>query len=569
MIAMRDGCKLYTAVYEPKDTSEKHPILIERTPYGADPYGPQIGWLPQQFSSRNYIIVVQDVRGRGQSEGKFEELRPSLIQTSGPSDTDEKTDAYDTIDWLVKNATNNNGKVGVSGISYPGGYAALTGICGHPAMVAASPQAPTANWFRGDDVHHNGAFFLHDNFDFYMGFWEKGAKNTLDHATLSATRGDDAYSFFLKGGTVEQLNEKFYKSGNRYYNDILVHGDYDEFWQSRALEHQLKNSKTAFLWVGGLFDAEDMYGPLGCYKANETGSPSATNLLVMGPWTHGMWAGTGSRLHDQDWGADTSKFFQEEIELPFFEQHLRGKGTLALTKAMFFDTGKKTWRKFDTWPPKGPIRRLLFGPNHSLLPESPKQSSKDTYVSDPANPVPYAAGKFRGRPDSYLLQDQRFLKDRRDVLSYRTGVLKDDLTMGGEITADLFVTCSGTDADFIVKVIDEYPESAEGKFAGYQMLVRAEVMRAKYRNSLSSPTPLDPSKVERVKFLLNDMLHTFKKGHRVLVQVQSSWFPLVDRNPQKFCDVYHCKPEDFQKATISVLFGPSSASGIWFSDLGD
>ena len=224
LIPMRDGTKLYTAVYEPKDTSEKHPILMERTPYGADPYGPAIGWLPEQFSSRNYIIVVQDVRGRGHSEGKFEELRPSLIQQSGPEDTDEKTDSYDTIDWLVKNTKNNNGKVGVSGISYPGGYAALAGICGHPAMVAASPQAPTANWFRGDDVHHNGAYFLHDNFDFYQGFWEKGAKITLDHTALSQDRKDDAYSFFLKGGTVEQLNEKYYKSGNRYYNDILVHG---------------------------------------------------------------------------------------------------------------------------------------------------------------------------------------------------------------------------------------------------------------------------------------------------------------------------------------------------------
>jgi putative CocE/NonD family hydrolase len=574
-ITMRDGVKLYTAVYSPKDASQKYPILMTRTPYsaglyGADAYRPSLG-PSAAFMREGYIFVYQDVRGTFMSEGEFEDVRPHIPNKKSHEEIDESSDTYDTVEWLVKNIPNNNGRVGVWGISYPGFYAAAALIDPHPALKAASPQAPIADWFVGDDDHHNGAFFIFDCFDFNMSFGMPRPEPTANQFKNFDYGTPDAYKFFLELGPVANAQKNYFKGKNKYWNDVTAHGTYDEFWQARNLLPYLKKVTPAVMVVGGWFDAEDLYGPLNIYKTTEKNNPGAKNILVMGPWSHGQWArGDGAALGDVRFGSNTSAWYREKVELPFFNFYLKDKGELKLPEATVFRTGANEWKSFDQWPPKGLQPRSIYFREKGTLafdappnPEHPGEAF-DEYLSDPADPVPYTKAITNSRGTGYMIEDQRFAARRSDVLAYETDALGEDLTLAGPVTADMFVSTTGTDADFIVKLIDVYPDNgtdnepngptsgANGKMGGFQMLVRAEVLRGKFRNSLSKPEPFAPGKPNEVKIGLNDVHHTFKSGHKIMVQVQSSWFPLVDRNPQKFVDIYHATKADFQKAIHRV-----------------
>jgi len=577
MVPMRDGTKLYTAVYVPKNAPDGNsPILLERTPYSAGPYGPNSykGNFRGSMKMReaNYIFAYQDVRGRYMSEGTFENVRPQLqntYQQSGltpmPGDIDESTDTYDAIEFLIKNVPKNNKRVGIYGISYPGGYAGLAAMSGHPALKAVSPQAPTADWFLGDDMHHNGAFFLQDFLSFFSGF---GAVRTTPGPTgptgVRFDIGGDAYKFFLELGGLSNVEEKLYKGAIPYWQDVARNDTYNDFWQARSIPSGLKNIKTAMLWVGGFFDAEDCWGPMACFKSAEKQANQPNNWLIMGPWYHGNWAnpGEGTKFHVHEWGSNTATFFQEEVEFPFFDTFLRGDGKLVMPKATMFDSGSKTWRRFNEWPPKAAKTVALnFQPEGKINLNTAPSIGLVNYMSDPANPVPYQGGVLGRRSRTYMLDDQRFAQSRDDVVTFQTEPLQADLTVAGELKADIYAKVGGTDCDFVVKLIDVNPASA-GALANFQMLVRGEVMRAKFRNSFSNPTPLDPNKVEHVPFTLPDTCHTFKKGHRIMVQVQSSWFPLVDRNPHKFMNIFTATDADFKPASISLYLGGANASRL-------
>src|SRR5262245_22509886 len=574
LIAMRDGVKLYTAVYSPKDTSQKYPIIMTRTPYSAGPYGADaysssLG-PSAAFMREGYIFVYQDVRGTFMSEGEFEDVRPHIKNKKSPKDIDESSDTYDTIDWLIKNVPNNNGRAGVWGISYPGFYTATALMDAHPALKAASPQAPIADWFVGDDDHHNGAFFLFDCFGFNMFFGMPRPEPTSNQFKSFNYGTSDAYKFFLELGPVANAQKNYFKGKNRYWNDVTTHGTYDQFWQARNVLPHLKKITTAVMVVGGLFDAEDLYGPLNIYKTIEKNS-AVDNILVMGPWSHGQWSrGDGESLGGAHFGSNTSVWYRENAELPFFNFYLKDKGVLKLPEATVFRTGANEWKSFEQWPPKDlQSRSLYFHENGGLSfdPPKPSEGPFDEYVSDPAKPVPYTSAVTNSRGAGYMIEDQRFAARRRDVLTYETAALSEDLTLAGPATAGLFVSTTGTDADFVVKLIDVFPDNGAeiaphdtphgpnakmagmARLDGFQMLVRAEVMRGKFRNSLSKPEPFAPGKPDEVKMALNDIHHTFKAGHKIMIQVQSSWFPLVDRNPQKFVDIYNATEADFQKAT--------------------
>jgi putative CocE/NonD family hydrolase len=576
-IPMRDGKKLFTSVYIPKDTSQKYPILLTRTPYSVGPYGidryrDHLG-PSHLFAQAGYVFAYQDVRGRWMSEGTFVNMRPHNPDKKGPQDVDESSDTYDTIDWLVKHVPNNNGKVGLTGISYPGFYTAAGMIDAHPALKAASPQAPIVDWFVGDDFHRNGALWLPHFFNFIAIFGQPRPEPTrkgpahFDHDT------PDGYDFFLRLGPLANADRKYFKGNVSFWNDVMAHGNYDEFWQSRNLRPHLKNIKPAVMTVGGWFDAENLFGALQTYKNVEDNSPGATNVLVMGPWSHGQWAGGGAEsLGNVHFNSKTSDFFREHIELPFFEYHLKGKGENKHPEAWVFETGTNQWRKHDAWPPKAAApRALYFRSGGGLAAEAPPDGKADAgsgdpaptwdeYVSDPARPVPFEDQIDIGMSREYMTADQRFAGRRTDVLVYQTPPLEADTTIAGPIDVDLHVSTTGTDSDWVVKLIDVYPDDypdpdpnpARVRMGGYQQLVRGEVMRGKFRNSYSKPEPFEPGKPARVKFRMNDTCHTFRPGHRIMVQVQSSWFPLCDRNPQKFVDIYSAKESDFQKATQRV-----------------
>ncbi|MGE0127438.1 MAG: CocE/NonD family hydrolase [Blastocatellales bacterium] len=570
-IPMRDGVKLYTVVYSPKETSRKYPFMMTRTPYSAGPYG-AVAYRPSlgpsaAFAQEGYIFVYQDVRGTFMSEGEFEDVRPHIPNKKSPKDIDESSDTYDTIEWLIKNVPNNNGRVGAWGISYPGFYTTTALIDAHPALKAASPQAPIADWFIGDDDHRNGALFLFDSFGFNMFFGMPRPEPTANQFKSFDYGMPDAYKFFLELGPVANAQKKYFKGKNKYWNDLTAHGTYDEFWQARNVLPHLKKVTPAVLVVGGWFDAEDLYGPLKTYEAIEKNNPGAKNFLVMGPWSHGQWAGrSGDSLGAIRFDSNTSAWYRENVELPFFNFYLKDKGELKLPEATTFRTGANEWKSFDQWPPKDlQPRSLYFHANGKLSFDAPSGSDEtfDEYLSDPARPVPYTNVITNSRGTGYMIEDQRFAARRPDVLTFETEALSEDLTLAGPVTADLFVSTTGTDADFVVKLIDVYPDnarnnssaSANAKMAlmgGIQMLVRAEVMRGKFRNSLSKPEPFAPGKPDEVKIAMNDVHHTFKAGHKIMVQVQSSWFPLVDRNPQKFVDIYNAAEADFQKATHRV-----------------
>jgi len=565
-IPMRDGKKLFTSVYVPKDQSKKYPFMMDRTPYSVAPYGVDLykGSLGPSplFLQDGYIFVYQDVRGRWMSEGIYEEMTPEKDTHPTKNDVDEGTDTYDTIDWLLKNIPNNNGKVGVWGISYPGFYTTTALLSRHPALVAASPQAPIADLYR-DDAFHNGAFMLVANFGFYPGFTNRqDEKPTQRRATEFIAGTEDGYDFFMKMGTMKSSNDMYYKDTIRLWNEMLDHPDYDQHWKDRNVLTHLTNIKTAVLVTGGWYDAEDLYGAINTYKTIVKNNPATPIYFAMGPWVHGGWArGNGDHLGDVGFGGATAAFYRENIEFKFFSHYLKGTD-LNLQPVSVFETGVNQWKTYKTWPPKeSQEKNLYFLPNGKLSFDPPKtNASFDAYISDSNKPVPFINGSSMDMDREYMTADQRFAATRPDVLTYQTDVLNEDLTLAGNIWANLKVSTTGTDADWIVKVIDVYPDSTKNtSFTGinvtlshYEQMVRGEAMRGKYRNSFSKPEPFVPGKITPVDFELQDVLHTFKKGHRLMVQVQSTWFPLIDRNPQKFMNIMKATPADFQKATQKV-----------------
>lgn len=578
-IPMRDGIRLFTTIYQPRDRSERHPVLITRTPYSCAPYGEAFSsrlWERWRYYCReNYILVIQDVRGRWMSEGEFEDVRPFIRDKKSNTDIDEASDTYDAIDWLVQNVPNNNGRVGVFGISYPGFYSTMAAASGHPALRAVSPQAPVTDWFMGDDFHHNGAFFQLDGFAFYSSFGKPRPQPTRVGSPGYRFTVFDNYKFFLEAGTLANL-ARMMGDSIRFWKAMYAHPDYDAWWQARNARNAMGDLKPAMLWVGGLFDAEDCWGAWNSYKASEKLNPTIHNKVVMGPWFHGQWAGNdGTRLGHVQFGSNTSIWYQNNIEIPFFNFHLKGKGDdPALAEATIFFTGENKWRKLDHWPPATMQPRDLYLTEGGKLswdkPTARKSSSQ--YLSDPAHPVPYTEDVHHRRTREYMTDDQRFASRRPDVLTFQTEVLENDLTLAGPVIANLKVSISGTDADFVVKLIDVFPDDfnyvKEGgipsayPMGGYQMMVRGEIMRGKYRNSFEHPEPFRPGKTETVRFELPDVAHTFRKGHRLMIQVQSSWFPLADRNPQQFLNIYKAVESDFRKATIHVHHDASSASSI-------
>ncbi|RYY68793.1 MAG: CocE/NonD family hydrolase [Chitinophagaceae bacterium] len=567
---MRDGIKLFTSFYIPKDRSEKHPFLMVRTPYSCAPYGEAYASLWNSYklayAKENYIFVTQDVRGRYMSEGVFEDVRPFNAKKKG-KEIDEASDTYDAIDWMVKNIENNNGNVGVTGTSYPGFYSTEAALSGHPALKAVSPQAPVTDWFIGDDFHHNGAFFQMDAFGFYPTFGKPHPVPTKDYGSGLIRTNKDNYDFFLKAGTLKNLSNMIGDS-IKFWHEMMNHPNYDEWWKARNARVGLYNVKPAMLWVGGVFDAEDCWGAWNSYKATEKQSPATNNKIVMGPWYHGQWSREGSFLGNVRFESNTSEYFQKNIEIPFFQYHLKGKGNVSgLAEASIFFTGENKWRTFDQWPAKATRNMQLFlHQDHKLNTTASNGAAFEySYISDPAHPVPYTEDVHNGRTREYMTDDQRFASRRPDVLSF-TMDINEDMSIAGPVIANIFTSISGTDADFVVKIIDvfpedfEYPESTIGNgkpypMGGYQMLVRGEIMRGKYRNSFTRPEPFGANKPARVNFELPDIAHTFKKGHQLMIQIQSSWFPLADRNPQKFTDIYKADESDFQKATIKILPG--------------
>ncbi len=578
-IPMRDGVKLFTVVYAPKDQSTTYPILMQRTPYSVGPYGIDnyrgVVGPSELFTKEGFIFAYQDVRGRYMSEGTFVDVPPHKASLNGPKDTDESTDTYDTVDWLVKNVPNNNGRVGMWGISYPGFFAAYGLMNSHPALKAVSPQAPMGDVGNGDDAYHNGAFHLAANFGFYSMFKPRGTDPERPSRFVPFNYGTpDQYDFYLRMGPLSNANVQYLKNESPYWNDILKHPAYDDFWQSRAQAPHMKSVTPATLFVGGWFDAEDLAGPLKLFRAVRENGAKAPVTLVMGPWRHGGWSrGDGQTLGDLDFASKTGEFFREHIELPFFLANLKSKGNglkstadQQVPEAWLFETGKNQWEKFETWPPKNASKQSLFlAPNGALPMSAPAAEGFDEYVSDPSRPVPVMAGIGVGMPGDYMTYDQRFASTRPDVLVYETEPLDHDITIAGPVQVHLRVATTGTDSDFVVKLIDVYPGDYPNpdpnpkrvEMGGYQQLVRGEPFRGKYRNSLAKPEPFKPGEPAKIEFTMPDICHTFRPGHRMMVQIQSSWFPLVDRNPQKFVDIPAAKAADFVKAAERVYRGSS------------
>lgn len=580
-IPMRDGVKLFTSVYIPKDSSVHHPFLMTRTPYSCRPYG-ENNYAPfweseyqMKLARLKYIFVFQDVRGRYMSEGQFEDVRP-FIRDKKDKETDEASDAYDAIDWLVKNIQYNNGKVAVTGISYPGFYSTEAALSGHPALVAVSPQAPVTDWFMGDDFHHKGAFFVMDGFSFYPFFGTPHPRPQTTYTQGFSFKSDDNYAAYLKTGALKNFATLMGDS-IPFWHEMYQHPNYDSWWQARNARSGLFDVKPAMLWVGGLFDAEDLFGAWNTFKATEIQSPETNNKIVMGPWYHGQWVrGNGTYLGNVRFGKTTSLFFQDSILIPFYNHYLLDGPDPGLSKATIFFTGENNWKRFEQWPPKNVEETNLYlYDNFLLIPDKTPtgKNSYDQYESDPAHPVPYTQDIHFKRTREYMTDDQRFASRRPDVLTYQTPVLTRDITLAGPVIADLMVSLSTTDADFVVKLIDVFPDDfkypanweSDGKdypMGGYQMLVRAEIMRGKFRNSFEKPEPFVPGKIAEVKWELPDVAHTFKKGHRMMIQIQSSWFPLADRNPQKFVDIYKANDGDFMKSIIRVYHDSDNPSKI-------
>jgi putative CocE/NonD family hydrolase len=589
-IPMRDGARLFTAIYMPKDSSgPKHPILMTRTPYSCAPYGAEAYstryWRSYliQYAHEGYIFVVEDVRGAWMSEGQFEDIRPYNPNKKGKMDVDEASDTYDAIDWLVKNVAGNNGKVGVFGISYPGFYSTMASLSNHPALKAVSPQAPVTDWFQGDDFHHNGAFFVMDGFSFYTSFGLPRPKPTTVRPRGIRFQSDDNYDLYLKTGALSHFADLMGDSV-AFWKDLYAHPNYDAWWRARNDRQFLTDVKPAMMEVGGLFDAEDCFGAQNVYKAIASQSRGTDNRLVLGPWYHGEWAsGNGWFLGNARFGSNTAEYYEKNIEFPFFQYYLNGKGTKdSLARANVFFTGENTWHQFPSWPPAGEKPTPLYlSPGGNLSFEAPSASGGfSEYVSDPAKPVPYTEDVHFHRTREYMTDDQRFAARRPDVLVFETAPLTADLTLAGPLVADLQTSISTTDADYVVKLIDVFPDDfkypasyyddkAPAAMArppypmgGYQMLVRGEIMRGRFRKSFAEPVAFTPGQIDRVKYTIPDVAHTFKTGHRIMVQIQSTWFPLADRNPQQFVDIYHAKDSDFVKSTIRIYHDATHPSQI-------
>ena len=579
-IPMRDGAKLFTAVYVPKDAapSKTYPFLIERTPYSVGPYGadnyPKRIGPARSFVADGFIFVYQDVRGRFQSDGTFIEVTPHKDVKKGTKDVDESTDTYDTIDWLLKNVPNNNGKAGIYGISYPGFYVAAGMPDSHPALKACSPQAPVTDLYMGDDAYHNGAFMLEANFGFYTFFKPRAGLeypskewDNFDYGT------NDGYDFYLGMGPLSNAKKLYLKDTNFYWEDQVRHPNYDEFWKSRNISAHMKNVHCAVMTVGGLFDAEDLQGPYKIFHSVAAMSPDTPNRIVEGPWVHGGWAYTkGDHLGPVNFAGDNSAYFNDQVLLPFFQQYLKDAGDAKLPTALIFETGTNVWRRYDTWPPKNTQTKTLFFQSGGTLAFEPanEKPGYDEYVSDPSHPIPFVETQSTSVPQTYMDADQRFAAKRPDVEVYQTEPLEEDITVAGSVSSKLWVSSSGTDSDFVVKLIDVYPMNypdpvpnpRDVHMGGYQQMVRGEPFRAKFRNSFEKPEPLESNKPTAIHFDLPSINHTFRRGHRVMVQIQSTWFPLVDRNPQKFVNIPDAKPEDFQKATQRIYRGGEHVSAI-------
>jgi uncharacterized protein len=594
-IEMRDGVKLFTAVYEPKDRSRKYPILLNRTPYTVAPYGEDkfkdsLG--PNElFAREGYIFAYQDVRGRWMSEGEYEDVRPYVPNKTGRQ-IDETTDTYDTVEWLIKNVQNNNGRVGAYGISYPGFYASMAGIDGHPAMKAISPQAPVSDWFHGDDMHHNGAFILAQNYVFFSGFGQPRPVPTKsdDYLKKFAWGTDDGYKFFLEMGGLKNSGDMYrrqLRTRIKFWDEMMAHPNYDQYWMERNVLPNLKNIKAAVMTVGGWYDNEDLFGALRTYQYIERQNPGIFNVLVMGPWSHGGWERSeGDWLGTAYFGEKTSLYYRSRLELPFFNHFLKDKGDISRIKEVnAFDTGALDWRAFKAWEPAPATERALYLlPGGKLSFQKPAGSARgaaaaaayDEYVSDPLNPVPYTQKVTLNYPRDFMTEDQRFAAARPDVLVYQTEPLTEDLLVAGDIKPQIIVSSSGTDSDFIVKLIDVFPDdyeypggvkppedSAACVFqpGGYQMLLRGEPFPARFRTSFERPEPLRANTPARLSYVMPGIVHTFRKGHRIMVQIQSTWFPLVARNPQRFVANYKLATDaDFQRATQRIYRSPAQAS---------
>ena len=566
-IKMRDGVELFASVYSPKDTSKKYPIVMQRTPYSCGPYGenqfPNNIGPNETMMKEGYIVVYEDVRGRYMSDGLYDNMRGYIPNKKSKSDIDEASDTYDTIDWLVKNVANNNGNVGTWGISYPGFYASYSLLSGHPALKAVSPQASISDFFF-DDFHHNGAYLL--------SYWkvtplfgpQKTKRTTENWFTFPNVGTNDDYQFYLDAGPLTNL-DKYYDKDNEFWQQLKDHSSYDDFWQKRGIIQHMKNIKPAVMFVGGWFDAEDLYGPLNTYHAVEKSSKNY-NTIVMGPWSHGDWARNSAKqiIGNINFGDSISGFFQKNIEAKFFRHFLKenGKGNSQLPEAYVFDTGNKEWKTFNSWPPANTQQQDFYLQKDQKLAKIADANAFEEYISDPKKPVPYTEDIRQGfTPRKYMTDDQRFAGRRPDVLLYETEVLDTDITLAGDIMAKLQVATTGTDADWIVKVIDVFPKDEPEtkdiapylKMSNYHMMVRSEVMRGRFRNSFINPEAFIPNQKTAVDIKLQDVFHTFKKGHKIQIQVQSTWFPLIDLNPQTFVpNIFYAKAEDFKKQTHKV-----------------
>lgn len=568
MIPMRDGVKLYTQVYAPKDESKTYPIMLFRTPYGIPPYGKSYrnslgpSWL---FTEEGFIFVYQDCRGKYQSEGEFVVMKPHKPEKRGPQDTDESSDTYDTIEWLLENIPNHNNRVGQWGISYPGWHTVMGMIDAHPALKASSPQASPSDMWIGDDFHHNGAFRLMYTF----GWLAHSARLRTEPSASRAARfrygTPDGYKFFMELGPVSNVNEKYFHDSVPTWNEYMEHGDYDDYWKKQNVLQFLNDIEHPILNVAGWFDAEDFYGPMSIYYTIEEKNPKNKSILVVGPWLHGGWARMdGDSLGNIRFDGKTGDDYRTKVEFPFFNYYLKNKGTLDLPEAFVFETGSNQWKSYDQWPPEeAKEKNIYFHSNGRLSFDPPSEESSDafdSYISDPKKPVPWSSEIRTNQGHLWMVEDQRFAARRPDVLVYQSDLLDEDMTISGPIIASLHVSTTGTDADWIVKLIDVYPGDAPDnapnpcnvRMGDFQMLLAGEVMRSKYRNSFEKPEPLVPDQVTEIEFGLRDKCHCFRKGHRIMVQIQSTWFPVIDRNPQKFCDIFHAKEEDFQKATHRV-----------------
>ncbi|MFZ6753375.1 CocE/NonD family hydrolase [Undibacterium sp. Dicai25W] len=593
-IPMRDGTRLFTVVYVPKDKAHTYPFLMVRTPYGTgvhyndeshygvDFYPKSLG-PSKDFEDSGYIFVNQDVRGRYMSEGVWQEMTPHNNSRLQPGQGIESRDMHDTVDWLLKNIPGNNGKVGIWGISYPGFYTSASIIDSHPAIKAASPQAPVTDLFMGDDSYHGGAFMLAANFDFYSSFTTEKNPTPLPKNWGSFDYGTkDAYQYFLKYQSLKNIAAQLSDKQRELFMPNVEHSTYDDFWKSRNIAPHLKNIKAAVLTVGGWYDAEDVHGPVATYDSIKANNKGQFNGLVLGPWVHGGWAGADGRmLGDVDFGAKTGEYYRKNILFPFFEHYLKGVEAKPLAEATVFETGTNVWREYASWPPQQAQSKILyFGADGTLswTPPAVTAAAYDEYVSDPKKPVPYISYVAIGVPREYMVSDQRFASTRSDVLVYQSEVLQEDVTVVGPVMPKLFVSSTGTDADWVVKLIDVYPSDYPDEhaprerghdvppptvtMAGYQQLVRGEPMRAKFRNSFERPEPLVANQITPLTYKMPDINHTFRRGHRIMVQVQSSWFPLVDLNPQQFMDIPKANPEDFQKATQRIYRTPGQYSGV-------